>query len=83
MRFYTDHLLLQHFPLYLFLLLVPCCEPPPDLGAEIPGNHRRSPARPAEGTDHSFWKAALLREYFYFGLFFSLFIISVTVRKCS
>lgn len=25
------------------------CESPSNLGAEIPGNHRRSPARPAEG----------------------------------
>lgn len=58
-----------HFWLYsypLFLVIVPCCEPPPDLGAEIPGNHRWSPAGPAEGRDHRSGKAGKAPEMFLF-----------------
>lgn len=35
--------------MHCFLVLVPRCEPPPNLGAKVPGNHRRSPAGPAKG----------------------------------
>lgn len=33
--------------------LVSCCEPPPNLGAKIPGNHWWRPARLTESKDHS------------------------------
>lgn len=56
----VDHLSLRHV-LWLHILAVPCCEPPPDLGATIPGNHWRSAAGPAEGRDHKSGRAATPR----------------------